>query len=355
MRTRSSSTTDPKSVVLQSNSATEITAVGVSIALLLVLSTILIVIISLLVWSYKRRSAKQSLLDDSSYSTLSRGSGQQIQPQSIQHNSAQLYDQIHLSPSTGQTEFIPKSESANTNNPSQTSQNSNPTYSTADDNRAEHSSAFSAAIRATTSQLPSQKKHESTSEQPTYAAVDKSKKKKITKQTKKEDPNCKSAEKGPPASPYRHVVPSASMQEKKGTAKKQESYCPSHTIDELYTAVKKNPKGNEPKDEEETPPIPPHTIEELCTAVEKSPKGIADANKEASSQTVLQNTSEDLYTEVTKKLKDSSTESDDTEAAPPIPPHTVEELYTAIMKKPKGNTEDKEETPPIPPYTVDEN
>ena len=26
---------------------------------------------------------------------------------------------------------------------------------------------------------------------------------------------------------------------------------------------------------------------------------------------------------------------DDTEAAPPIPPYTVEELYTAVMKKPR--------------------
>ena len=351
MRTTSSSTTDPKSVVLQSNSATEITAVGVSIALLLVLSIILIVIVSLLVWSYKRRSAKQNLLADSSYSTLSRGSGQQIQPLSIQHNSAELYDQIHLSPSTGQTEYISKCESANTNNPSQTSKNSNPTYSTTGDNRAEHSSDLSAAIQATTSQLPSQRTHESTSEQPTYAVVDKSKKK---KQTKKEDPKSKSVEKGPPVSPCRHVVPSASMQGRKGTVKKQESYCPSHTIKELYTAVKKNPKGNEPKDEEETPSIPPHTIEELYTAVEKMPKGTADANKEAPSQTVLQNTAEYLYTEVTKKPKDNSTESDDTEAAPPIPPHTVEELYTAVMKKPKGNTEDNL-APLIPPYTVEEN
>ena len=64
---------------------------------------------------------------------------------------------------------------------------------------------------------------------------------------------------------------------------------------------------------------------------------------------------EDLYTEVTKEPKDSSTESDDTEAAPPIPPHTVEELYTAVMKNPKESAEDIEETPPIPPYTVEEN
>ena len=60
-----------------------------------------------------------------------------------------------------------------------------------------------------------------------------------------------------------------------------------------------------------------------------------------------------MYTAVTKRPKGGST--DDTEAAPPIPPHTVEELYTAFMKKPKGNAEDEEEAPPIPPHMVDEN
>ena len=154
MRTTSSSTTDPMS---QSNSATEISAIGVSIALLLVLSTILVVIVSLLVWSYKRRSSKQNFRADSSYSTLSRRSGQQIQPESIQHNSAGLYDQIHLSPSTGQIEYISKIESANINNLSQTSQNSHPTYLTTGDNRVEHSTALTAVNQATTSQLSSQK------------------------------------------------------------------------------------------------------------------------------------------------------------------------------------------------------
>ena len=311
---------------------------------------IVTITVVLLTWSYKRRSAKQNLYTDSSYSTLSRGSGQQIQSQSVQKDSAGLYDQIHLSPSTGQTEFIPKPESANINSPSTALQNSQSTHIIAGDNRAEHSSALNAAIQATMSQ----KTHGSTCEQPTYAAVDKSKKKKITKQTKKEDPKCKSTEIGLPVSPYRRVVPSASMQEKKGTAEKQESYCPSHTIEQLYTVIKKD---KDEKDEEETPPIPPHTVEELYTAVEKKPNNNTDENKEAPSQTVLQNTAEDLYTEVTKMPKDSSTESDDTVAAPPIPPHTVEELYTTVMKKPKGNAEDnyKEEAPPIPPYTVEEN
>ena len=43
-------------------------------------------------------------------------SGQQFQPQSTQNDSAQLYDQIRLSPSTGQTEFVSKPQSENINN-----------------------------------------------------------------------------------------------------------------------------------------------------------------------------------------------------------------------------------------------
>ena len=196
--------------MLRGQSKTVIIAIGVSTAIRLILSSVLIVTVVVLTWSYKRRSAKKELYTDTLYSTLSRGFGQQIQPQSVQQEFAQLYDQIHLSPSTGQTEFIHKFESANINNPSTTLQNSHPIHSTA----------------------------------------------------------------------------SASMQKKKGTVEKQKS-CPFHTIEELYTAVKKKPKGNELKDEEEIPQIPPHTVEELYTAVQKKPKTNADENKEAPSQRVL--------------------------------------------------------------------
>ena len=136
-----------------------------------------------------------------------------------------------------------------------------------------------------------------------------------------------------------------------------------HTIKDLYAAIKKKPKVCEPKGEEETPPIPPYTVEELYTAVQTKPKRRfnGDGNKdEAPPHTVdqmcaargkpsqiLHNTTEDLYTAVMKKPKDGS--ADDTEIAPPIPPHTVEELYTAVMKIPKGSTKNKEEAPPIPP------
>ena len=149
---------DEKTERLPPNSITGTVAIGLSIAILIILSTILIITVIVLIWSYKRRSAKQNLYTDSSYSTLSRGFGQQIQSQSVQQHSAGLYDQIHLSPSTGQTEFISKRASANMNNPGTTLQNSHPTHSTTGDDRAKHSSALIVANQATTSQLLSQKK-----------------------------------------------------------------------------------------------------------------------------------------------------------------------------------------------------
>ena len=341
--------TTKKIMTVQPTSVTGVITIGVSITILLILSTILIITVVVLIWCYKRRSTKQNLIyTDSPYSTFSRKTGQQIQPQSLQNDSAELYDQLHLSPSTGQTEFISKSETANINKSSLVPWNSHPTHSTAGDDRAEHSLAPNAANQATISQ----KTHEITCKQPTYAAIDKSKKKKIKKQSKKEDPECKVAEKRPPVSPYKNdsEVPSVSMQERKEKAE-QHTINPPNMVEELYTAIKKKPKGSEPKDEEETPPIPPHTVEELYTAVEKKPKSIPDENKEeAPTHSVLQNTTEDLYTAVMKKPKEDSTE-----VAPPLPPHTVEELYTAVMKQPKESTEDEEEAPPIPPSTVEEN
>ena len=359
-------------MTVQSSSVTVIIAIGVSIAILLTLSTTLIIIVIVLIWNYKRRSAKQKLNTDSSYSTLSRGTEQQVP---IQHDSAELYDQIHLSPSTGQTEFIPKHESENINYPNAIPPTYNSTNSTGDD--IVYSSALNVACQ-TTSQLSTQKAHESTCEPPTYAAVD-IKKRKLKKQTKKEDSKYKAAEKGPPVSLYKHEASSSAAEGthasphrdlKKDNAEKHEVN-PPHTIEELYTAVKKKPKGSVPKDEEETPPIPPHTVEELYTAVVKKPKSnSAEKNKEETPPIPPQtdeemytakekpspHTIEDLYTAVVKQPKESSTTDDtDSEVAPPLPPHTVEELYAAVQKKPKGTAmEDEEEAPPIPPHTVED-
>ena len=97
--------------------------------MLLILSTIPIITATVLIWSYKRRSYKQEN-NSSPYSTLNRRDGQ---PQALQQDMPELYAQIHSGPSTGQTEYIPKSETANIYNVyiNQTLQNSHPTHSTA--------------------------------------------------------------------------------------------------------------------------------------------------------------------------------------------------------------------------------
>ena len=151
MSTASSFTTDTKTLIDKSNNSIEIIATVVSMA---ILSIVLIITVVLLTWSYKRRSAKHKLNVDDTYSTLNRGS-RQTQQQTTQQDSAELYDQIHLSPSTGQTEFIPKPQSENTNN---SHYNSHPT----------HPDSVTNATAASQTNSP----------MATYAAIDKSNKKK---------------------------------------------------------------------------------------------------------------------------------------------------------------------------------
>ena len=83
-------------------------------------------------------------------------------------NSNGLYDQIYLSPSTGQTEFIPKPQSENINNPYYNSHTTNPD--------TENSVTSASQINSPLA---------------TYAAVDNSKRKKV----KKDDTKHTAAEK----------------------------------------------------------------------------------------------------------------------------------------------------------------
>ena len=97
-------------------------------------------------------------------------------------------------------------------------------------------------------------------------------------------------------------------------------------------------------DEEVNPPL---RVEELYTAVKKKPKGSSVQMNKPLSQAA-----EDLYTVVMKKPKENA-END--AIVPPTSLHAVEEVYTAVHKKPKGNTmEDEEEAPPIPPHNVED-
>ena len=159
---RANSFTDPSNVTKrdQSNTAA-IIGIGISTAILLILSSALIITAVVLIRNYRRRSAKQELNNDALYSRLNRGSKAQVQPQSTQQNSNRLYDQIHLSPSTGQTEFIPKPQSENKNNPFHNSHPTNP------------DTENSVTSASTESQV--------NSPLATYAAIDNSKRKTVKK------------------------------------------------------------------------------------------------------------------------------------------------------------------------------
>ena len=307
---------DKMELTVPPNRFKEMTVIGVSIAILLILSIILIITVVVLIWSYKRRLTKRNT--DSSYSVLSRGTRQQIQPQSIQQDSAELYDQIHLSPSTGQTEFFPKPQSENINNPPY---NSHPTHC-----HTENSGTSASAA--------SQKN----SPQATYAVIDKNKKKMKKHDTK----HTADEKKGTHDSPYTQTVLSNSADTEphaggKGdpTKRRQKS------LDDMYASD----HIHQEKVSDELESNPPPSVEELYTAVRKKSKGGVPVNESVSQ------VAEDLYTTVMKKPKKKSVND---EAVPSILPHTIEELYITVHRKPKGNTmEDEEEAPPIPPHTVE--
>ena len=294
-----------------------------------------------------RKSTQNKIDYDSSYSTLCRESGQQQQSQSL-HTSNDLYDQIQLSPSTGQAEFISRNETANTNSPPphQTEYGIHPSV--------DKDKPKSAKLKITASTISTQDEDKSTSEQPTYAVVNKKKKQK----TEKESVNCENQNIAA-VSQNEGVTEQNAVEQGNYLQESQESLdattqLSSQTIDSpqaLYTAVKKKPKDR-PAEDKKVPTILPYTTKELYTAVKKKPQASTTGDDEEAPQ-IPPHTIEELYTAVQKKPKANATV--DAEEAPPIPAHTVEELYTAVVKKPKvSRAEDEEEAPPVPPYTVDE-
>ena len=255
---------------------------------------------------FRRKSAQRKHDYDGSYSTLNRENPQQVQPQSL-NTPAELYDQIQLSPSTGQTEFISGIENVN-NSPPPLPLDIYPSV-----NIEQPKYPISVIPQTTSSNLSPYDEEESTSEQPTYAVVNKPKKRVREKESVQDQ-----EKEGDPVSLYNintmeqdvldHQKQKPDIHEgrydtvnkksKKGKANAKDT--PSHTADspeELYTVIKKKPKGSVEEDEEEAPPLPPHTFEELYTAVKK-------------------------------KSKSSVGE----EEPPSLPPHTVEEIYTAVQK-----------------------
>ena len=293
-------------------------AVGVVITTLIVLMGIATIALAL----FLKKSSKWKSECDNSYSTLSRGLTEQLQQQSLDPAS-DLYDRIELSPSTGQAEFISKTETDNINNlsPHPGQHNINPSI----DMQQSKSATITAA---SSNDIPSHD-IESTFEQPNYASINKRKKKTMGKEPVHYGPE-------------NDVATNLGLVKHKITEENESVHLP-HTADknmnirqgnapcnqqtaepskEYYTAIRKKTKESTAQNEEKQPPIPPQRVEELYTAVNK---------------------------------KTQPTTANDEVESPPIPPHTVEELYTAVMKKPKAReTDDEVEAPPVPPHTVEE-
>ena len=310
IRIMNTSTADTGTNMLRDQSKIVIITIGVSTVGLLILSSALIIAAAVVIRNYRRRSAKQQLDTDAPYSILNRGSRLQVPSQSTQQNSNELYDQVHLSPSTGQTEFIPKPQSENIYNPRY---NSHPTHPDTENSVTNKSAAS-----------------QTNSPTATYAAIDKSS---IKKKAKKDDTKHTAAEK--------HTFRLEVHAEGKDNSMKKSQ----KSLDDMY--------GPDHQDQErvnnDQESNPSHSIEELYTAVKKKPKGSSAPVNESVPQMA-----EDLYTTVMKKPKKISAND---EVVPPIPPHTVEELYTAVHKKRVGKAmvqEDEEEAPPIPPLAVED-
>jgi hypothetical protein len=309
-RIMNTSTAKIDTEMLTGQPKTAFITIGLAVVILPILSSALIITVAVLIRSYRKRLAKQELNTDASYSTFNRGTGLQVQPQFTQQNSNELYDQIHLSPSTGQTELIPQPQSENTNNPRY---NSHPIHPNTDN--------------SVTTSAASQK----TSPTATYAAIDNSKRKKENK----DDTKHTAAEKYTPKVSSSKGVYKVEGKDNSAKMSLGDMYAPDHQ----YQGRVNSEQGSNPS----------HSVEELYAAVKKKPKG--SCSSAPVNESVPQK-AEDLYTAVMKKPKENSVND---EVVPPIPPHTVEELYTAVHKKPVGNTtEDEEEAPPIPPHTVDD-
>ena len=116
-------------------------------------------------------------------------------------------------------------------------------------------------------------------------------------------------------------------------------------LKEMYAVVNKKPKVAK---EESAPPILPYVADH---SIQKDP--ISDTSvdgEEASPISQCHNGVEELYTAVKKKPKENKGE----EIAPPLPPYTLEELYSAVVKKPKSNVVDQEDLPRVSPHMDEE-
>ena len=248
-----------------SNDALKV-AIGIIIAIATLLTTVLVLIAAVI---FARKSTKQKRDHDSSYSVLRRGTTRKLQPL-VDNNIRDMYDQIKLSPLTGQAEFVSNAETGNTSSNIQCQLN------TANHGVERNQPKIALSPKTTD-------KHNDNTEPATYAVVNKKQKNKLSEKAEFHN-NCESATQrnaNGQASPE-DMYTAVKKKPKRSAAKEDENAppIPPHTVEELYTAVNKIPKVRATAKEEEAPPIPPHTVEEQYTAVNKTPKGNATADEE---------------------------------------------------------------------------
>ena len=288
------------------------TVIGIVIATTIILLS-LTLLLTLTIVIFQRKTVRKQINSDSPYSTLCR---QKLQSQSL-HTPNDLYDHIKLSPSTGQAEFISKTETDNPNNPSPHYYHSNviPSVDKGKPRSAQPVSNISLSIN--------------TSEQPTYAVVNKVKKHKH----EKESEGCSS--KTTDGSLTEQIT--AKGKKPIGSKHLQQSGALSLDSSDEYCTVKKERSINIVTDEQKVSSIPPQNVEDLYTVVQKKTH-TSKVKDEENTPPIPQRTTEELYTAAVKKTEGNSVA--DKVESPQIPPHTVEELYTAVMKKPKARETD---------------
>ena len=252
----------------ENNTITVWIIIGIAVPILIVLTTIATIALVLFV----RRFSQQITECENSYSTLQRGGTQQLQQQSLHTPVDDLYDHIQLSPSTGQAEFISRTETDNTNNHSP-HRNQHTIYLSVDTEQPK-----SVKVQVTTASSPSHEK-QSTNGQPTYAVVNKNKERKNEKEPvhclpktsavtslslTKQNSTRNNIHSQPVKNAAKVGQPILCSQEIQQTIiAKQIPSQTAESLQELYTAVRKKTKESTAQNEEEPPPIPPQGVEQL--------------------------------------------------------------------------------------------
>ena len=224
---------------------------GVTVTALTVVVGVSVLVVLLLLWRKKRIQKNKMNCNlgrqDGLYSTLDRETKQQTQPHS--HDaSTELYDQIQLSPSTGQSEPI-QSET---------------------ENDKVNIVVSSTQLDCHNMEKPHKMEPEkSNSAFATYAVVDKRKKTKSG--SKKEETNeshDSTSEKGVTLDSKVNIEAAVTVESDEVDYTKYQQSEKNENLEEMYAVVQKKPK----KREEIAPPVPSHTTESLYTAVQKKPK-----------------------------------------------------------------------------------